>query len=380
MQPADSKPYAAAILIGRMQLYHNGHAQLLRTALDHADKVVVVLGSAFQARSVKNPFTAEERAAMIAATLKDEERDSVVFTAVRDYYDDAKWDAAVRAAVAPHVAGGDRAALISHQKDASGYYLSHFPEWATLPVKAAWRIDATSLRSAFFSAHDRVVALDALADSVPPAVRHYLKAWSWLGHWARLSRELAALTRYRKSWEPAPYAPIFVTTDAVVRAGEKVLLVRRDSEVGDGLLALPGGFLEPGERLLDGALRELREETQIAEIDSVLRDSLRSVRVWDHPGRSQRGRTITHVHLFVLPPGREPAVAPASDAREVRWVPITELQGLEGQFFEDHFMILDQHLSLLSGEGDEPPTPQVAMQGNLMESPMRMYRAAPKQA
>lgn len=348
MQPADSKPYDTAILIGRMQLYHNGHAQLLRAALDHADKVVVVLGSAFQARSVKNPFTAEERAAMISATLPEAERERVAFVPVRDYYDDAKWDAAVRAAVAPHVAAGARAALVSHQKDGSGYYLSHFPEWATLPVEAAWRIDATSLRSAFFSADDRVVALDALAELVPPAVRHYLKAWSWLGHWARLSQEHEALARYRKSWESAPYAPIFVTADAVVRAGDKVLLVRRDSDVGDGLLALPGGFLEPGERVLDGALRELREETGIAEIDSVLRDSLKAVTVCDHPGRSQRGRTITHAHLFVLPPGREPAVTPADDAREARWVPIGDLAGLEDQFFEDHFMILDRFLGLAS--------------------------------
>lgn len=344
MQPADTKPYDAAVLIGRMQLFHNGHAQLLRAALDSAPRVVVVLGSAFQARSVKNPFTAAERADMILATLAEADRERVTFAPVRDYYDDSRWNSAVRAAVREHVPDDVRLALVSHQKDASGYYLNHFQDWATLPVDAAWQIDATALRAAFFGADDREVALRAMAGQIPPAVGHYLKAWAWLGHWARLAEEHAALQRYRKAWESAPYPPIFVTADAVVRAGDKVLLIRRNSDLGDGLLAIPGGFLEPGERVLDGALRELREETGIAEVAGVLRDSLRAVTVCDHPGRSQRGRTLTHAHYFVLPPGREPAVQRASDAASAQWVPIDDLAELEDQFFEDHFLILSQFL------------------------------------
>lgn len=349
MQADDTKFYDAAILIGRMQLFHNGHAQLLRAALDSAERVIVVLGSAFQARSAKNPFTAEERADMIRATLTEADRERVAFTPVRDYYDDGKWNAVVRAAVREHVRDGSRIALVSHRKDETGFYLDHFPDWATLPVEAAWRIDATALRAAFFEADDREVAVLAMAGQIPPVVGHYLKAWSRLGHFARLAAEHAALQRYRKAWAAAPYPPIFVTADAVVRAGDKVLLVRRKSDLGDGLLALPAGFLEQGERVLDGALRELREETCIAEMDSVLRDSLKAVTVCDHPGRSQRGRTITHAHYFVLPPGREPAVAPADDAREARWVPISELAGLEDQFFEDHFLILSRFLGLAPG-------------------------------
>src|SRR6185312_17484078 len=45
-----------AVLIGRFQPFHNGHAILLRRALETAPKVVVVLGSSFHARSSKNPF------------------------------------------------------------------------------------------------------------------------------------------------------------------------------------------------------------------------------------------------------------------------------------------------------------------------------------
>ncbi|MDP9108408.1 MAG: adenylyltransferase/cytidyltransferase family protein, partial [Pseudomonadota bacterium] len=48
-----------AVLIGRFQPFHNGHASLLAAALAAAPQVVVVLGSSFHARSAKNPFTWE---------------------------------------------------------------------------------------------------------------------------------------------------------------------------------------------------------------------------------------------------------------------------------------------------------------------------------
>lgn len=51
-----------AVLIGRFQPFHRGHVVLLQRALVSAPTVVLVLGSSFQARNAKNPFTWEERA------------------------------------------------------------------------------------------------------------------------------------------------------------------------------------------------------------------------------------------------------------------------------------------------------------------------------
>lgn len=45
--------------------------------------------------------------------------------------------------------------------------------------------------------------------------------------------------------------------------GDEVLLIRRGTPPRAGEWSLPGGRLEPGERLADAALRELREETAI---------------------------------------------------------------------------------------------------------------------
>ena len=49
-------------------------------------------------------------------------------------------------------------------------------------------------------------------------------------------------------------------TGCVIEAGERVLLLVRNKEPALGKLDLPGGFVDPGEGLLEGLCRELQEE------------------------------------------------------------------------------------------------------------------------
>ena len=66
---------------------------------------------------------------------------------------------------------------------------------------------------------------------------------------------------------PAPVAAVGV----VCLRGDAVLLIRRGRPPREGEWSLPGGRIEPGERLVDTALRELREETGVeAEITGLL--------------------------------------------------------------------------------------------------------------
>lgn len=58
---------------------------------------------------------------------------------------------------------------------------------------------------------------------------------------------------------PAPVPAVGV----VCLRGDSVLLVRRGQPPRKGEWSLPGGRIEPGERAVDAALRELREETGI---------------------------------------------------------------------------------------------------------------------
>jgi len=53
--------------------------------------------------------------------------------------------------------------------------------------------------------------------------------------------------------------------------GDEVLLIRRGTPPRQGEWSLPGGRIEPGERAVDAALRELREETGVeAEITGLI--------------------------------------------------------------------------------------------------------------
>jgi len=49
-------------------------------------------------------------------------------------------------------------------------------------------------------------------------------------------------------------------TGCVIQTGEKIVMLVRGREPGRGKLDLPGGFVEPGEGVLEGLVRELREE------------------------------------------------------------------------------------------------------------------------
>ncbi|QNN58002.1 bifunctional nicotinamide-nucleotide adenylyltransferase/Nudix hydroxylase [Diaphorobacter ruginosibacter] len=339
--------YDTAILIGRFEPVHTGHLALLTHALQAARQVIVIVGSAFQARSPKNPFSWEERADMLLGSLEEHERARVDVVPVRDYYDEARWVHAVRKAVEGHTSPGTRIGLVGHFKDASSSYLSAFPGWELISLPRQGEIDATMIRNAYFGATGQTapIALAPFHDVLPPSTRGLLERFAGQPEFKELQNEWRMLRGYREAWASAPYAPVFVTVDALLRCNDQILLIRRAHAPGRGLLALPGGFIEQRESIWQSCLRELVEETHCDVPAESLRQALREVHVFDHPDRSQRGRTITHAHYFDL--GRRaalPEVRADDDAAQVVWVPIQEIASHEAAFFEDHFQILNHFL------------------------------------
>jgi bifunctional NMN adenylyltransferase/nudix hydrolase len=339
-----------AVLIGRFQPFHNGHDSLLRKALDTAPKVVIILGSSFHARSAKNPFTWQERSAIISASLAKKDRQRVLYIPVRDYYHTQRWAHAVTVKVTQLLPNARHIALIGYFKDSSSDYLNHFPLWKLVTAEQKADIDATRIRRVLFEAENIDVSLDVIADMVPTAVRQYLKAWTLLSCYPALVQEYDMVKAYKAAWQAAPYPPVFTTVDAVVKTAGHILLIRRGDFPGKGLWALPGGFLEQHEQLLQGAIRELSEETGLGVLIPSLIDALAGVAVFDHPDRSLRGRTITHAHFFDLKTEQLPSVKGADDAAEASWVPIENISGMEDMFFDDHFHILDHFLGVTKGE------------------------------
>ena len=71
---------------------------------------------------------------------------------------------------------------------------------------------------------------------------------------------------YRRSMSSSMLAPV-PCVGVVCLRGDEVLLIRRGRPPRQGEWSLPGGRIEAGERAMDAALRELREETGVeAEI------------------------------------------------------------------------------------------------------------------
>ena len=340
-----------AVLIGRFQPVHSGHLALLRHALAQARRVVVIAGSAHQARTPRNPFTWDERAAMLRGALAPGDAARLAVLPVRDYYDQARWAAAVQAAAAPHAGAGARVALVGHFKDASSGYLEWFPDWRLVSLPRQGDMDATRIRDAWLGAAPGALdaALAPLLPDLPPTTLALLRAMAGTPVHAALQQEWQMLREYRAAWACAPYPPVFVTVDALLRCAGQVLLIRRAHAPGRSLLALPGGFIEQHETLWQSCLRELAEETHCALPEARLRAALREVAVFDHPQRSQRGRVISHVHFLDLEREELPQVRGGDDASEALWVPVEGLAGLEDQFHDDHFHILDHFLG--AGQG-----------------------------
>ena len=77
-----------------------------------------------------------------------------------------------------------------------------------------------------------------------------------------------------------PPRPVVGVGAIILRRG-RVLLVQRGRAPGRGLWSLPGGAVEPGERLEDAVRREVREETGLEVVVE------RLVGVYGKPGRNE---------------------------------------------------------------------------------------------
>lgn len=335
--------YDIAYVIGRFQPFHAGHNNLITEAFRYAKKVVILLGSANISLSIRNPYPPH-----IGAEIINSEFPEVEVIPTCDYpYDDSKWVNQIKDLMD---SSGKTYCLVGADLDASTYYLKIFgPSVNVIDISNTncSAIHATGLREALFTNKSRSpVPNNWFAGSRSASI-----IMDNIGYIQALMKEYEYVSEYKSKWKGSPFPPTFNTTDSVVVHRGNVLTITRGGHPGKGLMALPGGFLNLEETTLQGALRELREETSICVINPETGNKipyhegwLVGNKVFDHPNRSSRGRVITHAYVWKIPDRYECPVKAADDAATVAWTPLSIFVDPMNstKFVEDHFFIAEE--------------------------------------
>lgn len=132
-----------------------------------------------------------------------------------------------------------------------------------------------------------------------------------------------------------PKTPALTTDCVIFDQQARVLLIRRGHPPCAGSLALPGGFVEIGERVEDACRREVLEETGI-EVGP-----LRLVGVYSDPERDPRGHTVSVAYATIL--SHAVSAKAGSDAAGAEWV--VDWRSVKLAF--DHAQILSDAETLL---------------------------------
>lgn len=328
------------VFIGRFQPFHLGHAFVIQQALAHVDVLIVLIGSANRARSQVNPFTFEERMDFIRREYRQEIAEGRLIIAPLDDQDNNdKWriNAANTAEAVAADAGiaVDLAAfnLIGYTKDGSSYYLDLFPQWGSIAIESQFgTFSATDIRNDFLRRAPIIPH-----DNCPASVIEFLKKFRLTEEFKWLLDEREFEIEYKRPYIGLDYQPNFITTDAVIEQAGKVLVVRRKYCPARGMMALPGGHLEPDLTIWENILKEVKEETGL-EPAQIKEYCLGPSVVFDDPTRSTRGRTVTNVYRFRLPDGLKTKVTAGDDAADAFWIDPKTANPRE--FMEDHYLIL----------------------------------------
>ncbi len=336
------------------------------------DQIIFMIGSAGSPRRPRNPLTYPERKLMLGTAIRNDPRlrdiwrdGCIHIVPVRDTtYNNEAWIVQVQQIIATHqdrIHDDTTAVLLGYAKDPStNYYLRMFHAMydtalATPFLHDGKVLDATTIRNNLYDA--TTVRHKMFTDVMPDCAVEYLhefvnRTGEYLVGYSPieyLRRDVESIKDYRKGWLEAmrlgllKWEPTFNTVDSVLICAGHILMIERGAWPGKGLYAFPGGYVKPREYLIQGAVRELREETKI-NVDvpeKVLMGSLRHVQQFDEPNRSERGRLFTTAHLFHLPPPSAghsfPTVEGADDAARADWMMLDEPP--EERCFEDHYHI-----------------------------------------
>lgn len=118
-----------------------------------------------------------------------------------------------------------------------------------------------------------------------------------------------------------------LTADGAIFKEGKIVLIKRKNEPFKGKWALPGGFVEYGEKVEDAVIREVKEETGLST------KIIDIVGIYSDPNRDPRGHIVTVVYLLDIIGGE---LKGSDDAADAKYFDINDLPDLSF----DHNIVL----------------------------------------
>jgi ADP-ribose pyrophosphatase YjhB (NUDIX family) len=140
-----------------------------------------------------------------------------------------------------------------------------------------------------------------------------------------------------KHRNPIPTIDVILTKDS---NNNVILLIKRKNNPFKDQFALPGGFVNEGEKVEDAVRREAEEELSVkVEPNDILG-------VYSNPNRDPRGHIISTAFICKIINGELKA---NDDVAYLRWVEINSLENMKLAF--DHSKILSDYKAWLKNRG-----------------------------
>jgi|GEM_PF-1295149 len=332
-----------SVVIGRFQPFHSGHMSVVEKALADCDYLHLIVCSPNQMRTARDPFTFRERLQIIDSAIPEQYKNRVLVHHMYDVGNTELWSRNIMKLIGP----GDNS-LYVHVKNLDEYsYINSFqPYWNVVLAEKINSVNSTVIRECYYKnlnvdrKNSSILDLawvsnrhhDIVLDNFKnPEIKNVVDMYN-------------SSSYYITSHGIRPH----ITCDNVIIQNNKILLIKRKKNPYIGGFALPGGFFELGETPLEGAIRELYEETHIKLHEVTHGLSLgQHVVVSGDQDRDPRAIIISIAYGHILDDNYDIEIKAKDDAAWVGWIDLDYVRtNMKNALAFDHYMIIDKMVKL----------------------------------
>ena len=325
------------VYIGRFQPIHNGHMAIIEKTIKmmkENDSFTIIIGSADQERTIRNPLTIEERKKTLEIST---EGMPVKIDTINDSpYDYDEWIRQLAAKLFKDYSAFGNTTIVG--MEGVEEYVKRLKDITGRDACKSIVFTEQDTNTNIHSAKIREMPEIFFNEQCTP-VYEYLKD---IGFTDIIKNINKVADDYAKSCN-VKYNTCFMTVDNVVYTADKVLLIRRKD---NGKYAIPGGFAEPCQTMKQNALRELEEETGLTEKDVVFKkEPILIDAPFRDPRSSKKVNLISMVYSWNC---KNPDnVKAADDAADAMWVDFKEIENMKAsEFHADHKKIICKVLGI----------------------------------